>query len=99
MLSLTEESISHVSIEKGPLNTIENRVLPSKTSIYFFVFTLCTVIFASTAWVIVYRLQKYRLNNLKANLKVKFLKNIYTSEIFRISGCMYGSAGKGFLIS
>lgn len=70
LLFLATESTSFIRIDNGPITTIDNRSLPSKQSTYFFAFSLSIVIFITSAWILVFYMQKYRLNNIKYNLQV-----------------------------
>ena len=70
LLNLAEQNSTYVKIKRGPANIIDNRTLPSKNITYFFLLSLSLLIFATTVWLLVYHVQKYRLNHLKQTLQV-----------------------------
>jgi hypothetical protein len=70
LLSLADQNNTFIKIKKGPVNRIDNRMLPSKNITYFFLLSLSLLIFATTIWLLIYHIQKYRLNHLKQTLQV-----------------------------
>jgi hypothetical protein len=70
LLSLADQNNTIIKIKKGPVNRIDNRMLPSKNITYFFLLSLSLLIFATTIWLLIYHIQKYRLNHLKQTLQV-----------------------------
>lgn len=70
LLGLADQNNTFIKIKKGPVNRIDNRMLPSKNITYFFLLSLSLLIFATTIWLLIYHIQKYRLNHLKQTLQV-----------------------------